>query len=243
MKFLAAALTYYDDIDIVKQNFLKKWFWNTLLKNRYPGAQNERIERDFNAIVKYQDLDNCLEVLVRENTRNFDIKGITANNIKLIDAHYSNRSQQIYRAMLLLLKSKKAQDFYNGLVAVKSGAAAHRLEEHHIFPKNSTIGKSISTRFKDHRYNDIINNVANMSLLTKETNNKRIKNKPPSVYILDFENQYKAQGKYEEFLNIMKSQFITPVMIELLKNDQFEEFIVARTIQLHNQIEALCKVD
>ena len=243
MKFLAAALSHFDDVDMEKQNFLKKWFWNTLLKNRYPGAQNERIERDYNAIVKYDDLDKCLEVLVRENTRTFDIKGIAVDNIKLIDAHYSNRSQQVYRAMLLLLKSKKAQDFYNGLVAVKSGAAAHRLEEHHIFPKNSVLGKTITAKYKDHRYSDIINNVANISMLTKETNNKRIKNKLPSVYITDFENQYKNEGKYEEFLNIMESQFISPDMIEMLKKDQFEEFIIARTIQLLQQIESLCKVD
>ncbi|HTM92015.1 MAG TPA: DUF1524 domain-containing protein [Flavisolibacter sp.] len=161
----------------------------------------------------------------------------------MIDAHYSNRSQQIYRALLLLLKSDKAQDFYNGLVAVKSGASAHRLEEHHIFPKNSSLGKTITEKYKDHRYSDIINNVANISLITKETNNKRIKNKPPSEYISDFEQKYKDAGKYEEFLSIMKSQFILPNMIEMLKKDEFENFVLARTTLLYKQIEWLCKIE
>ena len=244
MKFLAAAISYYPDIDMEKQEFLKKWFWNTLIKNRYPGAQNERIAKDYKTISDYTNLNEALTIIVRDNTRSFDyLKDISIENFKLIDAHYSNRSQQIYRALLLLLKSEKAQDFYNGLVAVKSGASAHRLEEHHIFPKNSTLGKEIPEKYKDHRYNDIINNVANISLITKETNNKRISNKLPSVYIADFEQQYKDANKYEEFLSIMASQFISPNMIEMLKKDEFENFIIARTTLLYKQIEKLCKID
>lgn len=244
MKFLAAAISHYPDIDMEKQEFLKKWFWNTLIKNRYPGAQNERIAKDYKTISEYTNLDEALTILVRDNTRSFDyLQNISISNLKLIDAHYSNRSQQVYRALLLLLKSEKAKDFYNGLVAVKSGASAHRLEEHHIFPKNSTLGKEIPEKYKNHRYNDIINNVANISLITKETNNKRINNKLPSVYIADFEQQYKDANKYEEFLNIMASQFISPNMIEMLKKDEFENFIFARTTLLYKQIENLCKID
>ncbi|MDB9911459.1 DUF262 domain-containing protein [Flavobacteriaceae bacterium] len=244
MKFLAAAISHYPDIDMEKQEFLKKWFWNTLIKNRYPGAQNERIARDYKTISKYTNLDEALTILVRDNTRSFYyLQNISISNLQLIDAHYSNRSQQVYRALLLLLKSEKAQDFYNGLVAVKSGASAHRLEEHHIFPKNSTLGKEMAEKYKDHRYNDIINNVANISLITKETNNKRISNKLPSIYIADFEKQYKDANKYEEFLSIMASQFISQNMIEMLKKDEFENFIIARTTLLHKQIEKLCKID
>lgn len=244
MKFLAAALSYYPDLNLEKQELLKKWFWNTLLKNRYPGAQNERIAKDFKIIESNTDSQKILNLFERENTRSFnEYKDISLVKFKLIDAHYSNRSQQIYRALLLLLKSEKAQDFYNGLVAVKSGASAHRLEEHHIFPKNSTLGKKITEKYKDHNYSDIINNIANISLLTKVTNNKYISNKLPSTYITDFEQQYKKAGKYEDFLAIMHSQFITPNMIEMLKNDEFENFILARTALLVNQIETLCKID
>ena len=244
MKFLAAAISHYPDIDMEKQEFLKKWFWNTLIKNRYPGAQNERIAKDYKTISEYMNIDEALTILVRDNTRSFGyLENTSISNLQLIDAHYSNRSQQIYRALLLLLKSEKAQDFYNGLVAVKSGASAHRLEEHHIFPKNSTLGKEMAEKFKDHRYNDIINNVANISLITKETNNKRISTKLPSIYIADFEQQYKDANKYEEFLSIMASQFISPNMIEMLKKDEFENFIIARTTLLYKQIEKLCKID
>lgn len=243
MKFLAAAISHYDDIDLAKQDLLRSWFWNTLLKNRYPGAQNERIAKDYNTIVATQDLSLCKSYFLRDNTRNFDgLRKLTDDNMVLLDAYYSNRSQQIYRALLLLLKSQKAQDFYNGLVAVRSGASAHKLEEHHIFPKNSSLGKEITEKYSDHRYNDIINNLANISLITKETNNKRISNRLPSDYITEFESKYKDAGKYEEFLGIMKSQFIDADMIEMLKKDEFEKFITERTKLLYTEIENLCQV-
>ena len=243
MKFLAAALSHYQHIDIEKQEMLISWFWNTLLKNRYPGAQNERIAKDYKIIQENSNSSLILNLFVRENTRSFsDLENISQENFNLIDAHYSNRSQQIYRALLLLLKSKNAKDFYNGVNPVKTGAISNRLEEHHIFPKNSSLGKIINENYKNHRYNDIINNVANIALITKETNNKRIKNKLPSVYFLEFENEYKKIGKYEDFIQIMDSQFISIEMIALLKEDKFEEFILARTKLLYQQIEKLSDI-
>ena len=241
MKFLAAAVSHYDQINIEEQKLLQLWFWNTLLKNRYPGAQNERVKKDYDTISKLSDGNKCIDVFLRDNTRSFDyLKNISQENFQLIDAHYSNRSQQIYRALLLLLKSNNALDFYNGLIATKSGASAYRLEEHHIFPKKSSLGKSIAEKYKDHRYSDIINNIANISLITKETNNKRIKNKPPSEYINTFQKEYKQANKDNEFIEIMESQFISKEMIELLKKDDFDNFIIARTKILYKHIEELC---
>lgn len=241
MKFLSSAISVFDNIDLTRQEFLKKWFWNTLLKNRYPGAQNEKIAKDFERIKVSKDLDKTLEVMIKDNTREYlNIKNCTEDMPEFFDASYSYRSQQIYRAFILLLKSKKAKDFYSGLVPVKSGTYFYLLEEHHIFPTNSSIGKEITNKYKDSKTNDILNNIANIALITKDTNNKRIKAKNPSEYILQFENEYKEQKKYDEFLNIMKSQFISEEMIDLLKKDNFSEFIFQRTMLLLQQIEILC---
>jgi len=141
-----------------------------------------------------------------------------------------------------LLKSKSAKDFYNGFTPLKDVLNENKLEEHHIFPKRSTVGKEITKRYENHKYDDIINNIANVALITKETNNKRIGSKLPSTYITEFEKAYKDSKKYGEFIEIMESQFISPDMIELLKNDDFDEFIVERTKLLHQQIEELCKI-
>jgi len=244
MKFLASAITHFDDINYERQEFLKKWFWNTLVKNRYPGAQNERIAKDYQLISNGKTLNENLVTMIRDTTRNFSfLENITVEEPAYFEAYYSSKSQQIYRAMVLLLKSKQAKDFYNGLQPVKSGASAHKLEEHHIFPTNSTVGKELAKKYKDHRYNDIVNNIANISLITKETNNKRIKAKNPSDYISAFEQEYKDAGKYTEFIEIMKSQFIDADMIEMLKVNDFEGFMVSRTKHLYEQIEILCSLN
>lgn len=240
MKLLASVIGHVD-IDYPKQELLKTWFWNTLLKNRYPGAQNERIERDFKIITGKHTHSEALTKMITHNTRSFDyLKTNSIENAHYLEAYYTARSQQIYRAMLLLLKSRKALDLYNGLSPTKKGANSYLLEEHHIFPKNSVKGKQIIKQYENHRYNNIINNIANIALLTKRTNNKRISNQPPSEYVTRFESEYLEQGRGEDFIQIMESQFITPSMIEMLKHDEFEEFMVARTRELYYQIELLC---
>ncbi|WP_271769267.1 DUF262 domain-containing protein [Aquimarina algiphila] len=244
LKFLAGAISHFDSRELKQNEFLKTYFWNTLLKNRYPGAQSERIAKDFDLLIETKtSLNEKLEKMINENTRSFDyLQSTTTSNIKLIDAHYSNRSQQMYRGMLLLLKSKNVKDFYNGFTPLKDVINENKLEEHHIFPKRSALGKEIAKQYENHKYDDIINNIANVALITKETNNKRIGSKLPSVYITEFEKEYKDSKKYDEFLEIMESQFISTDMVELLKNDDFDGFIVARTKLLHQQIEELCKI-
>jgi len=241
MKLLAAVIAHYPDIDYQRQEFLKSWFWNTLLMNRYPGSQNERIARDFSIITGKHTYSEALAKMVVHNTRNFDsFQSLNIENSHYIEAYYTSRGQQIYRAMVLLLKSRKVADFYNGLSPIKAGSSKYLLEEHHIFPKNSIKGKEITKQYSNHRYNNIINNIANIALLTKDTNNKRIKSKLPSIYITEFEAEYKNEGKGDEFIQIMDSQFITPAMIEMLKVDDFEGFMVSRTKELCKQIELLC---
>lgn len=240
LKFLAGFYGHFGTIDLEKQTFLSKWFWNTLIKNRYPGAQNERIAKDLK-FAKENTLTLTLEKMMSGNTRSFlDIQNAKLESPVYFDAYKSASSQQIYRAMLLLLKSKNARDFYNGLVPAKNATIQYTLEEHHIFPDNSTIGKQIKLKYSDHRYNDIINNIANIALLTKETNNKRIKAKKPSEYITAFEQEYQQQGNINEFYSILESQFITKDMINKLKSDDFEGFMYLRTKELLKQINALC---
>ncbi len=142
--------------------------------------------------------------------------------------------------MVLLLKSNKAQDFYNGIQPSRGAVSNYELEEHHIFPDKSDIGKAIRAKFENTANEDILNNIANIALITRETNNNRIKKKDPSKYIVDFENEYSAVGKLSEFKDIMKSQFINDSALAALKNDDFETFIYERTKELLFQIKTLC---
>lgn len=240
IKFLSAFITHMPKINLVEQEFIQKWFWNTLMYNRYPGAQNERIARDFK-LIQENPLDIAIDRMKNDNTRNFSsIETSTVATPFHFDANYTAKSQQLYRAMILLLKSKGAKDFYNGIEPVKASVSNYELEEHHIFPDNSIIGKAIKEKYKNSKYEELINNIANIALITRETNNNRIKKKNPSVYITEFENEYIAKGKQSEFSAIMNSQFINDIALVALKNDDFETFIYERTKELLYQIKILC---
>ena len=242
IKFLSACLTYFPKINLTEQDFLRKWFWNTLIFNRYPGAQNERISRDFKNLVDNGiNLNAVLLKMKNDNTRSFhSISACTPTAPAFFDAYYSAKNQQLYRAMILLLKSNKALDFYNGILPSRGAVSNYELEEHHIFPDKSDIAKTIRAKFENTANEDILNNISNIALITRETNNNRIKKKDPSKYIVDFENEYSAVGKIAEFKDIMKSQFINDSALAALKNDDFESFIYERTKELLIQIKTLC---
>ena len=238
-KFIVSFLSQYKK-DTEYSNFLGKWLWNTLLYNRYPGAQNERIEKDIKRVNTHIDnLNSALIEMKADNTRNFDyLISTTIANKQLLDCSYSRKSSQLYKTMLLVFKSNNLRDFYTGEKPSKDGSKITKLEEHHIFPLNSKIGKEIIQKYKNTQFEDIINNIANLSLITKETNNNRINNKNPSVYIQEFES-----SNIESFYQNMKSQFITSDMIESLKRDNFEEFIIARTKLIHTYIMNLTRIE
>ena len=84
-----------------------------------------------------------------------------------------------------MLKSNQAKDFYFGIQPNRGVAGKNKLEEHHIFPKKSVLGKNIVKQFENHKYEDVINNIANIALITKETNNNKIGSKLPSEYMKD----------------------------------------------------------
>jgi hypothetical protein len=176
-----------------------------------------------------------------DNTRSFhSIATSTPSSPSYFDAYYSAKNQQLYRALVLLLKSRNAQDFYNGIQPSRGAISNYELEEHHIFPDKSNVGKAIKGKYDNTVYEDIVNNIANIALITRETNNNRIKKKDPSKYIAEFENEYSTAGKTAEFKAIMHSQFINDSALAALKNDDFETFIFERTKELLNQIKTLC---
>ena len=242
IKFLSACITYFPKINLIEQEFIQKWFWNTLVFNRYPGAQNERIARDFKHLQNHSsNLNDAIIKMKNDNTRSFhSIELSQPGSPVYFDAYYSAKNQQLYRGLILLLKSRNAKDFYNGIKPSRGSFSNYELEEHHIFPDKSNIGKEIKIKYQNTNNEDIINNIANIALITRETNNNRINKKNPSVYITEFEKEYTHFGKQAEFKTIMLSQFINDSALAALKNDDFETFIYERTKEIFLQVKILC---
>ncbi len=236
-KFIVAFLTKYhkEENEPSYKDFLQKWYWNTIIYNRYPGSQNERIERYFKRLNEnIPNFDKVLNIMSADNSRNFEY--IKARNIQsLFNCYYNKKNEQIYKMMLVVFKSKRPQDFYTGDTPTKNGTKKIVLEEHHIFPQKSNVGKAVINQYQSINEN-IINNIANIALLTKETNNKRISNKNPSIYIKEFLTSKQKDGTEEEFYTYMETHFISKDMVNDLLNDDFENFIVKRTELIYNYI-------
>lgn len=222
IKFLSLYISEHKDLTHEKREFLAQWFWNTVLFNRYSWAQNERIQKDFNELT----LENYSNKLTKSRTRVFDENDI-------FDAYYNKQSNQLFTALELLLINNWIKDFYSWVEVNKWTENKSKMELHHIFPDNSVIWKEIKKRG-----DNIINNIANLTPLTKETNNKFINNKNPSVYIKDFRNEIWDE-KFNEYL---KTHLISEEMVEMLENDDFDNFIKARTKLILARINELSKV-
>lgn len=230
LKFLCAMLSDTSPATLEKNNFLKTWFWNTLLYNRYPGAQNEKVLRDYNEYTS-NGIAKAIAAYKKERTRVF--------STTYLEAYYGDRSQ-LKDALLILMYYNQPKDFYDGIIPVKDSNVADRLEEHHIFPTNSKIVKEIKSNIQNPDELALFDNIVNIALITRKTNNDRISNKNPKDYITEFEKEYKKQTKLDEFYKIMESQFITKEMIEDLKKDDFFEFINKRTELIKKKIKELC---
>jgi hypothetical protein len=240
-KFVVAFLTRFSKVETETKyrNFLRKWYWNTIIFNRYPGSQNERIERDFKKVVEnVNTLDNALSLMRADNSRSFEY--ITQQNslTGLFNCYYDKKSEQMYKMMMVLFKSKHPRDFYSGVIPTKEGSKKMSLEEHHIFPKNSTIGKEMAQKFISMNDN-IINNIANIALITKETNNKRLNDKNPSVYMRELLKEKIEDGQQELFYEHLETHFITKDMVEDLLKDDFENFIIKRTSLIYKYMHEL----
>jgi len=240
LKFLASFVTHYPKLEMSHHEFIKKWFWNTLMYNRYVGSQNERIARDYK-LIDENVLDLALDKMKKDNSRNFQpIVNSTLDSPSYHDAYYNKRSAQYYIAMLLLLKTRSAVDFYSGIQPTIGSTGKYKLDEHHIFPSKSKVGIEIKSRYENSKYDDLLNNIANIALITAETNRGMISNKNPSIYIPEIENQYIEKNKHSEFKAIMLSQFINDNALHALREDNFELFMYERTKEMMDQIHALC---
>ncbi len=242
-KPISKFLAWYFSIILEKddtgnlRNALNKWFWNTIIYNRYPGAQNERVQRDLKIFEENIDhLNNFTDKIKQDRFKTFDaIRNSDENNLKIFDAYYSDKGGKLYKSLITLLKRNKPQDF--NVWNLVNGNNSDNLEEHHIFPDKSVIGRSIKEKYKDNpELEDVVNNIANIALINSSTNKSIIGSRDPKDYIFDLE-----KNNQKDFLAIMESQFITEDMVNDLKNNDYEKFFFKRTKLILQKIDQMCE--
>jgi len=231
LSFLSYVFTK-EDYRKIDSSQLDKWFWNTMIFNRYPGAQLQKIEDDVEEFNKGKD--KFLEK-IKDNRGN--IFNTEFKNKKFIDARY-DKQNNLYGSLILLLNSLKPKDF-DGKIEVNLTdyiGPKNKDNKHHIIPKNSSAAKKLKSLFEDEKEAEfVINNIANISLITAGSNKEHGK-KDPLSYLKDHEED-------SNFYGTLETHLINKEMYEDLKNERYNEFLEKRTKMILKKINKFCKVN
>ena len=214
---------------------LNLWFWNSMLFNRFPGSQLQLIGRDVIAFGKGEDTFKRA-INQRRNLLILNDENIISD-IKLIDAGYNKVNSKLYQSCILLLNSLKPVDF-DGKHEIKLAdyiGSNTKNNKHHIIPYNSDAGKQLRKKFGSSKGEFIINNIANIAIISSDLN-KEISKKSPKEY-------FKKNESATNFKEILKTHLIDENMYEDLKNERYEEFLIARTKKILDLIKEKCSID
>jgi len=213
---------------------LNKWFWNTVIFNRYPGAQLQRIESDLKEYNKGKE--KFLEQIKNDRNLNILNKDYSINNTFLFNAGYNNQ-KNLYNSLIMLLNSLKPKDF-NGKDVINLAdymGANTKNNNHHIIPYNSKAAKSLRKKHGAEKANFMLNNIANISIISTELN-QEIKGKDPKDYFTKWE-------KNKDFKEILKKHLIDKEMLENLKKEEYETFLIKRTKKIIGIIKKICSIN
>lgn len=184
---------------------VQQWYWSASITGVYSQSAESQMTADFKEVVKWFDNEDAVpEVVIK--ARNI------LGSINLLEADES--SSALYRAVLSLVALAGAKDFATN----QNLEDARENQKDHIFPKSVTRG------FGSH---ESIDSVLNMTWMSGDTNMIVKRAKKPSEYIPLLIDQ-KFGGNEQAFVECLKSHFVDETGFGLMKEDKFDEFLLAR---------------
>ena len=218
----------------ISSDLLKKWFWNSMIFNRFPGAQLQLIEKD---ISKYDsDIHNFYSYI--KQRRNMTVLNTTQEfpDFFLLDAGYT-RKNNLYVSLILLLNSLRPKDF-NGKDEINISeyiGSETKNNKHHIIPYNSNAATKLRKKYGEDKANFMLNNIANIAIISSQLN-KEISGKDPKVYFQNYED-------LPNFGDILKKHLIDNKMYKDLINENYEKFLQKRTDKITSLIIDRCRIN
>lgn len=216
-----AALLYQIEslkLDSIAYKAVKKWYWGSILSERYQSAVESTTTRDYKELSTYIKDNNEYPSIFKE----IDDRLVNNPNLSFIS---TNRISSVYKGVMNLLALEGAKDF-----RLQDSIEFHDLDDHHIFPqaylkeiKDST-GKQI---YKD----ELINSVVNKTLISASTN-RQIGKKSPKEYLSNL-----IDG--EESKKLLYKHFIGTEALEDMLSNNFEDFLKNRDLAIVTKVKKL----
>ena len=217
---LAAFLHFIENTKTVSRSdairLLKKWYWGSVLLERYSGAIESTIYRDYNDMISFIT-EETIPGFINELSKDL----INNPNFSLIEIDRRNAQ---YKAIMNLLAIEGAKDF-----TADDSIEFYELDDHHIFPR--AYLRKIKTNGKRTYEDSQINTVINKTLISSKTN-RRISRKKPSDYIKNLIPPSSCD-------DILSSHFISKNAKKSLLQDNYQQFLKERNKSIVEKIRSL----
>lgn len=201
---------------------LKRYFWFSVLSQRYNQSQDSKVEEDI------KNMDKLLKNL-ESDVFDYYVQKIDADTIK---NEQMSLSSSFAKTMLCFFASRNPLEFKNN-TPVKldlTFADANLKQLHHIFPQNFIKQE---TKEGD-KLRDYTNSIANISLIS-QVSNREIWDTKPSIYFAGFLKTNKELSK------ALKSHLIEDLESFGLTKDNFNLFLDKRSKAIAENIDQFVK--
>lgn len=213
---LAAVLARLDERWLEPKIYekLSRWYWSGVLGELYGGAVETRIANDYEELLAWFEDDQATPRTVRD--ANFQPERFDTLRSRLSAA---------YKGINILVLREGAKDWFWKAGIQELDAHEVALDIHHIFPRAWCEAQGIS---KD-RYDTLLNKTP-----ISYKANRKIGGDAPSQYLSKIQTEKQVDLSDQEMDALLTSHAVSP---ELLRTDNFAEFIEDRRRQLARLIE------
>ena len=194
------------------KNMVKQWYWCGVFGELYGSANETRYANDITQVIKWITDGGDLPKTVTD---------FFFNPTRLLGLQ--SRQSAAYKGIMALILKNHARDFVSGAEMDFSTYSNEKIDIHHIFPKDYCMGQ----RYDKSKWNSIVNKTP-----ISASSNREIGGVAPSVYL----------GKLEKKGSVLPSDldgYVETHWIDhtMLRNDEFQNFIVDRAKKLLGAIE------
>ncbi len=197
-----------------KQRYLQDFFWRCALSGRYSSAVESKLAQDIKRIDK----------ILSNELPKYDWPIDTSKNF-LIDNGWFSAGRSYIKAILCILAYHQPKSFIdNSIVNISNYwlKQANSKNYHHFFPKAYLKKLNIDE--------DKINHILNITIVDDFLNKRKIKDKAPSKYMLDF------KSKNPNLNECMKTHLINLDEFGIW-NDNYNLFFEKRVELISREIE------
>lgn len=194
------------------KNKVTQWYWCGVFGELYGSANETRYANDISQVIKWITEGGDLPKTITD---------FYFNPTRLLSLQ--SRQSAAYKGIMALILKNHARDFISGAEMDFSTYANEKIDIHHIFPKDYCMAQG----YDKSKWNSIVNKTP-----LSASSNREIGGVAPSAYL----------GKLEKRGSVLPSDLDCYVQTHwidhtLLRNNQFQDFIIDRAKKLLCAIE------